>query len=86
MADKEHTLPKRKTGRLIGGWALIVVAVLGGWYNLTTSPTSSGDLLPRHIESSRPIGRQRGHGDSNDRVHRLGRAFDPNSLKVTLWL
>jgi len=45
MVDKEHTLPKRKTGRLIGGWALIVVAVLGGWYNLTTNATSSGDLL-----------------------------------------
>src|SRR5258708_1371180 len=37
--------PKRSIGRLVGGWAVIILAVMGGFHNLTTSPIGTGDPL-----------------------------------------
>src|SRR5437870_335043 len=34
---------KRSIGRLVGGWAVIILAVMGGFHNLTTGPMSTGD-------------------------------------------
>jgi len=52
MPEKEQTLPKRNTGRLIGGWAVIILAVMGGFHNLTTSPVGTGDRLQDVLNES----------------------------------